>query len=460
MITLLLAFFVPQAAELAIWRKPDAQGRACASCHSPDGIELAAFRFADKDVLRRASRHLDAEDQASIVALLLRERKALPTRLSFDPSIQRPLQPGGSALPGADARTRDLAFAKQIAGVAPAFGARPIASLSDAKQARDQLLRLDLRSVRVGFDFSRLSEDGFHGPEHATMAQWFPDTPMNLGADVIQAQDAYLKEPSVVHLRILDQKILSANAPQTALQAFSLAKFRSGLVLQHRLRFAAGQAKEDIRQPLGTGSNANPMWLVGDQARIYSTSDASILGLPSDVARAKTQAISDQMHGLRLPWFWMGWLEDPALSHSGLQQETQTGNYFVRALIEDGPYPAHTMFVVAERMVRLAFAPDAWTFFTPRHFEFQFSGLAIQAMLSQIHESDPTYRRIAANTFRMALYLELDDLNRTGKVIRPESQAGQIRYVLTQLEGLTPADRALAAKVLTRLKSAQREVSK
>src|SRR5476651_2625096 len=54
---------------LKLWRKPGAiqGGAACASCHSPDGIEIAAYDFDDQDLVRRAEPHLGKEDAGLLV---------------------------------------------------------------------------------------------------------------------------------------------------------------------------------------------------------------------------------------------------------------------------------------------------------------------------------------------------------------------------------------------------------
>ena len=78
-----------QPLDLSVWRKLDQDGRACASCHSPDGIELAAFRFTDKDVLRRAAKHLPEIDQQAILLQLVQSRKAFVKPVTFDPMADR-----------------------------------------------------------------------------------------------------------------------------------------------------------------------------------------------------------------------------------------------------------------------------------------------------------------------------------------------------------------------------------
>src|SRR3954468_15656272 len=68
---------------LALWRTRDSRGRACASCHSPDGIELAAYSYDAATFKRRATPHLgiEAADKVSTYFIALRRRLALSGNL-------------------------------------------------------------------------------------------------------------------------------------------------------------------------------------------------------------------------------------------------------------------------------------------------------------------------------------------------------------------------------------------
>src|SRR5471030_2586396 len=94
-----------------VWRKPDSLGRACVSCHSPDGIEIAAFAFSDEDVVRRARAHLSGEDSKQIVEMVHAVRRRNHIIRLLDPMKDRPMQPGGALLNGSTPMERDDSFA-------------------------------------------------------------------------------------------------------------------------------------------------------------------------------------------------------------------------------------------------------------------------------------------------------------------------------------------------------------
>ena len=162
---------------LIAWRTPDNAERSCSSCHSPDGIELAAYGFAKDDLVRRAARHLTEERQTQVVKWILQNRGKIHGE-AVNPMMGRPLQPGGRVLPGFTPKDRDLAFQTSLGSAAPKLEGPRIRSLKAAKEIRDEVLDLDLKSLSVGIEMNRLSEDGFHGKDHATLAHWIPDVPV------------------------------------------------------------------------------------------------------------------------------------------------------------------------------------------------------------------------------------------------------------------------------------------
>ncbi|CAN5572439.1 hypothetical protein BH11ARM1_BH11ARM1_04680 [soil metagenome] len=445
-----LASTNPTPEQLLVWRKPDSEGRSCASCHSPDGIELSKYKFGSADIARRASRHLQPNDQATIVAMLALTNSSTP-----DPLNDRPGQPGGRVLPGATPSVRDLAFGNELKTALPYLMGKAIVNIAQATKARDEILNLDLRKLRIGIEFNRISEDVFHGSEHATIASWFPDVPIHLSPDIVARQDQYLAKPTVSNLREIDSAVLAANPPTSALDSIALAKYRSLLVFSHRLRVGT---KEPI--VLGKGFQANPMWMVAEAARFYSGSNASALSIPAGVASEKKRPWAEQLKEMRLPWFWLGWMEDPALFQSGQLSETRTGHYFVTALLDDGPYPIHAAFVAAKRMVDLGYKPGSWKSTIARHLEIQYSALAVSDRFKDAEPTQPAqrelYKTLLGNLHRMSSLLLLEDLTRTGRAIRPESQLGQ----LTQVQQYVPMDAKIFTSLTKRLKNAKPELPK
>mgnify|MGYP001102033955 FL=1 len=219
-------------AELTAWRTPDSKGAACASCHSPDGIELSAYGFGSTDIVRRASAHLNESNRALVLKQVLGGRKALPKQSVLTPE-DRPMQPGGVVLPGNSPEERDVALLMELRELVPALFNKPIQTASEAKVAASKILSLDLRSVRVGIIMNRLSEDGFHGPEHASLANWIPDVAIPISPVFIAAQEAYLDCPTPATLALLDEAARRAFTPKSPIESLSLAKYRCLLVMQH-----------------------------------------------------------------------------------------------------------------------------------------------------------------------------------------------------------------------------------
>src|SRR5579871_1569443 len=111
----------PEAAKdyregLAIWRKPGKtpDHAACASCHGPDGLEIAAYNFDDANIRRRAAIHISPEDADKVVAMIHAEREMLGLKILLDPMKDRPFQPGGEVLPGATPEERDNALGVEL----------------------------------------------------------------------------------------------------------------------------------------------------------------------------------------------------------------------------------------------------------------------------------------------------------------------------------------------------------
>ena len=441
---------LPPDPGLAAWRRVDARGQACASCHSPDGIELSAYGFARADVFRRATRHVPQSDAEAILAML--DRRAA----GADAMRDRPLQPGGEPLPGDTPAARDLAFLRRLRAAVPTLAEGRVASEADSLRVRDETLRVDLSKLRVGFAFNRLSEDGFHGREHRTVAHWIPDVPVR-GVS-LEAADRYLADPSDANLRALDEGV-RAGIPTASSPAERLAisKYRSLLLLQHRLRTAR------LAPPVG-GLDPNPFWSVADFARRYGDeTDVASLGLPADAAGDKRggPAYGEQLRQLRLPWFWMGWTLDPALQRSGLEGETKRADYFVRALWSDGPYPGHLAFMLTKKLVEQGCNPAMWSdprF--PQAYEISLSNLVLGEDLTKLTLPKGEYRtrfeRLAANAFRTALLLSLRDVRATGRAFHPEAQSNQVRLIAAWLRrhDPLPLDAGLEKDLLARLATA------
>lgn len=430
---------------LIAWRTPDNAGRSCSSCHSPDGIELAAYGFAKDDLVRRAARHLTEERQTQVVNWILQNRVKIHGKV-VNPMMGRPLQPGGKVLPGFTPKERDLAFQTSLGSASPKLEGARIRSLKAAKEIRDEVLDLDLKSLPVGIEMNRLSEDGFHGRDHATLAHWIPDVPVAAGDPIRLAEDAYLREPEKETLIALDQTVLKLAPHDSPIQVLALNKYRSLLRLQHLMR-TGNWVGNDLD---------NPFWQVAEIARTCENFDGSQLGLDKDLQFAKSSgpAFPDQMRQMRLPWYWLGWIEDPGISHSGGRGETKRADYFTQTLLKEGPYPAHAVFMLLRKLCEQQRKP------TGRPFEIQYSLLLLNQPFTdfepQQEDAKRQFRRIAGNAFRTTLFLLNEDLKSTNRCVLRESQLLQIRQIDRYLTAIGEPERTLIDETTKLLLKANR----
>lgn len=237
---------------IALWRKPDPKGAACAHCHTPDAVDLALIAYPDDAILRRALQHLPAEDCVKLVDFVHAQRRrfAISSPCSRD---WRPFQPRGEPLPGATVGEQDAAFAEAMASRRSLLFSGTVDSLDDAKRARDEVVALNLRTLPIGIPLPRWTEDRFNGEPHRSLNDWITAIPRipNDGRWFHAIVDRYLADPSTPNLRAVDDAILTAThpgmealtgtfAPQATewLQRTMLAKARSALLASHLMRLA------------------------------------------------------------------------------------------------------------------------------------------------------------------------------------------------------------------------------
>lgn len=444
----------PYSRGLALWRKPDKLGRACASCHSPDGIELAAYGYDEATIRRRATPHLGPDSARQLGRYIVELRRRAGFRAPLDPMKARPMQPGASVLPGGTPEALDRAFALSLNRVTPRLVGARIGTLAEAKRALSEVLRLDPSRLRVGIQMNRLSEDKFHGDEHASLAHWIPDlAPLPYTGEFQQAQDRYLSTPSDEHLHELETCYSRAWTRELApAQAIALEKARCLLLLQHRLR--TGRMVVTMRQiPDPNQAPPNPFWEIGDLARIYTNLQAGGLALPPDVAANKRggPSLSSQLRDMRLPWLWLGWIADPGLQRTSFERRTRYADWFTELLLEDGPYPAHAALMLVKRMATAAFDKSAWGSVEPQHVDINFSWLLRGDNWRLYTPKDRRHRealyRFLANAFRMFALLQADEIRRTGVTYLRDPVLQQIRSMREASAVMdpkhAPEDRAL-----------------
>ena len=428
-------------------------GAACATCHSPDGIEIAAYNFDDPDIIRRAQPHVGSADAGLLVQYFhaLRDKFGLyPLR---DPLQDRPLQPGGSILAGNTPSERDLAFGLELKEKLPRLFGRRIETIDEAKAAEAELLRLPVTNLRVGIPFNRLSEDVAHGNEHSTIAQWLPEVapliPENDLKSWYAAEDQYLASPSETQLHVLLEKhrqLLNTNL-MVGLKAMSVLKFRALLVWQDRMRHRTEADPLTVSHELSLYSNDNPIWEVGDLARDMMGRDPSSFGMDKETQSKKLAGapFSEQLHQLRVAWFWAGWLSDQGLFKTSHDDKIRLGMWISQSLSQDGPYPIHNVFSNARRQAVVSNDPDAWAESIVRKRRiWDFAGLRSFGYQSKDLPEDPSYRELTitftANCFRMNLLLLKDEILRTHAVWVKQSARSNVQELVRFLKAYDPAN--------------------
>ncbi len=341
---------------------------------------------------------------------------------------------------------RDKEFANSLPALLPLFFGDSIRSLDAAKAARDQLLAIDLTKLRVGIPMNRLSEDVFHGKEHASIADWLPDVPTSIDLP-FGLQDAYLVDPSEKNYEALDAALVRQQFQQkTVAQDCSLNKRRAVLYFAQQLR--AAYSKDDLPKP---PAGNNPMWNLGEFGRSFASEAIGNFGMPKDIVAKKLDGPSsaDQMKELRLAWYWLGWTMDPGLQRSGESIQTKQADYFTRFLWLDGPYPTHEAFMITRKIASESFVPSAWNSRTPQHLDLNYSGLTNDKDFAGTLPHEAQHRQLFSafvrNSFRMNLYLLIDELPRTKTVYLRQAllqQLNRMKILSTDAEDIALVDQA------------------
>lgn len=444
---------------LAAFRKPGKtpDAAACASCHAPDGIDLAAFSFDDGAIRRRAKVHLNSADTERVVTFIHAVRERYRISAPRDSMTDRPFQPGGATLPGATPALRDEAFGRQLASKLPTLMGQPIRTSSEAIKAEKELLALDPWTLQVGFPFNRISEDAFHGKEHATIAQWFPERSPEVAADNRGAWnkrvDEYLASPSKKTLRALVAgHYQMVKYPGNALQRIANAKYEALLVFQHQLRqeLTGKKSVRGILAPeIAPWPASNPFWEVGNTARDFRGLDAQHLGIDDTMLSDKLTgpSMEIQLADLRLPWMWLGWLSDQGQYRTGGENEIRRGDWLAEAISQDGPYPIHNLYSTARRQLVVSRYPQSWTGDPKRqHLFWDYAAVRMEGRflndMPKSGEHRRLYSRFAANCIRMSLWQVRAEMKKTGRVWLKLNAYQNVRELTGLLNVLEPTEKA------------------
>lgn len=349
---------------LVAWRMPDHEGVACADCHAPDAVDLAVIGYQDADILRRAALHLEPADAAAVVDYVHAQRRTfnLGKTCSTD---WRPLQPGGVPLPGDTPAEQDTSFGRSLTERGLRIMTERVDDLSDAYAVFDEMTAIDLRELPIGIPLPRWTEDGFHGPDHAS----FNDHLMAVGRvpfdpDARHAEmDAYLADPTDDRLLEIVRTVGEATHDQGVAEAtedaWSQTNGRCGLVnrqhdgflhftdqakreglllVQHFLRMELLDRPGWLDLPPAPfvefahehNVGVNPFWRMGAQFAEHNCRNAGPMFAswpaepageihPSDLATGEAIELSRQVNHA---WQVLGMLYDQTL----LMQEDHTGN--------------------------------------------------------------------------------------------------------------------------------------
>lgn len=437
-------------AGLTAWRTPDANGNSCASCHSPDGIDLAYPAYSREDILRRANEHVSpalSEDIANMIEDVRNHYNWTPT---IQPREYRPFQPGGDILPGDSNLARDDAFSQQLVDMGLLIATGDINSIETAIAARDELLAVNLWELPIGIPFDRFSEDASFGAEHHRFNEWIPSVgqiPNESQPDTWYAmQDNYLQNPNNDNLMQLLNGLTGNDRPvqlnqedqRGNLLGFESERFRSMLLLSHEQRREmsgeAPRSAEDLR-PYETGALfhagqiAYETWMCNP---IHHGDSDDCMQLPMD--ENPSASFFEQMEEFALSWRYTGWLLNQTMEDVPGETSMLRGHYLGLNMKHEY-YFVHQVFFRAMRAVRKFYGNDnSWRY--RQHYtgsdvyygNAQFDLLFMDQLMSQAgqgqhdvlfapSETDhrARYMRFTANMYKMLLFLLQHELQTTGE---------------------------------------------
>jgi hypothetical protein len=417
---------------LKLWRNDDLTQHpkgSCAGCHGADFFDLSRIGTTEADVLRRAQVDGATPAQAKALAQAIKGQRAQMQIPATDARIFRPFQPGGSVLlPNlADVRhiiqvKRDIAFAQQLETLLPTLMGPRIASLADAKKAKNEMLDLlsgtnaaganptllNLRKLPTGIQYPLWSADAHHGAAEGTFNDWVADISHDARADTKAQwhalQDAYLADPSNLNFWKMYNGVKSLTQMPTLgtcntaglatisscsnVQPFIIHKFLSSIMGQHMLRLEmAGKLDTFFKGPVALSYlDTDPtltfmntrgklvylpsnLWEIGDGGRTMLAETAATgsfkanlkdLGFPEFAQNSidASRSTTQEERDLRLAWFWIGMSKDSSFARINGSNATRVGEYMVGTLVEDRMFN-HMAFSTLARLVTKGFVQEA-----------------------------------------------------------------------------------------------------
>lgn len=477
---------------IAAARKPDAQGFACVSCHSPDLFDIAFLGYDEASIARRGLLHVDGENVKSVFRYVnqLRKEHNIPDR---DPFMFRPFQPGGKPLdckpgngPGEYPGTHcDHVFGLELIKRVPTLALSRLGTLEQALQFKNEFLNLNPRTMPIAIPLNRWTEDSFRGPEHGRFNEWIPDISYRPNTDTDRAalhnlHDAYIANPSWTTLTpILKSIDTHASVPDATsrIQMILKDKYKSVLIASHLFRlqnkgesFASMPAFLDAMKG-GYKEHFNPWWAVGDQARVVDNgwNDAEHLAMfaPSQLEKiVQPHTPRSEITSTRLTWFWLGFLYDNGVMHSGLSNSTNSTEYFTMQMY-NMRYFTHVTYMRFQKLFAQAFRPgtslrsDGKQFFAGERaqrwgymlaYGNTWRDLAVRPQnwkLPPGGEKQDLFLRTQANFFRANALLLAHEARKSGVEYREPLVAGVTTQAQWLMKSIHNLDYARSMKGLT-----------
>lgn len=309
----------------------------------------------------------------------------------------------------------------------------PLKSIESALGYQRRLLSISPFDLPIAIRLNFLSRDKANGAVSASLADWIPDVPVTDGSPVkLKTEQDY----------VAYDQLIAARPVNSPIELLAQNKYRSLLAYSFYIQF-----KKPWLPP------GNPMWKVGDFGRLYAEADFQSLGMSPQLIAENSggPTPAEQMRDLRLSWFWLGWMFDPSLTHSGPSKDTLRADYFVLSLLEDAKLPSHALFMLTRKLAEQK--PGG----TP--FEFQYSFLLTSENIANWEpansEDKRRFRAFAAQSIRLNLWLLLNDIKATGRTIRKVPQLDQIGRAATYLKKIGVDESKLIQRVQNALKSAK-----
>jgi hypothetical protein len=201
-----------------------------------------------------------------------------------------------------------------------------------------------------------------------------------------------------------------------------------------------------------------PLWEVGDNARVLLASDSNPgsfkqnlanLGFPTFAQNSidPNRTAVEEENSLRLPWFWIGFTFDPSLSRISKSNATRVGEYMVGSLIENR-YFNHNALITLMRLATKGTLPEAnvqgqnrmstLIQLKPKYLmEYSYAWAYNRTVLSSPAslvpqtnlwnedrntrfpadlkaQSEALFAQLAGNGFRMSMFLQMEQLDKTG----------------------------------------------